>query len=329
MKLYPQDLRDRQHAVIIRRRAYGVYSGAAPTQYSVLSTEPPAPRLGRLGRLWMRGTGLTEQEAATSLPAASVQTGPALWFLPLLAVPAFMWAAFLSATGNVLPGWETWGVTAAGTGATLWLSLTQLPRSVLRGLHKKPLSTSEIDALLPDAHTDVDRAYLGLLRDAVQQTVPPDAEIPLRDALRSLARAVDSLPPLASAPQDTNALRQQAQEMSARAGQEKNGVVAASMERQADALSRRAAALERSAQVVGRTPALRSELLAQMEALRAGLTDFRTDGASDAGMLAALSEDARRVANEAGNVALARAELDTFLAPPMSSENTVLRAGRE
>lgn len=84
MNIFPQDLRDRQHATIVQRRSYGVYSASSP---SYMTGDPPPPRRGRLGRLWTRDSNLTPEQAATGLPAASMQTLSSLWVLPSLGVP--------------------------------------------------------------------------------------------------------------------------------------------------------------------------------------------------------------------------------------------------
>lgn len=333
MKLYPQDLRDRLHAAIIRQRADGVYGGAAPAAGLPLAAGLPAPRLGRLGRQWTRGLGLNEQEAAAGLGAASASLSSAQWTAPVLvSIPLVifaLWEAFVPTS----PNWPLVAESLAAWGTATGLSMTVLPRHAVRGLYRKPLSVPEVDALLPNAKSDIDRAYVGLIRAAIEQTVPPDAEAGLREALRALGRAADSLPPTVSTPRDTEALRRDALAARAGAKQEQDKVVAASWGRQADALERQAAALDRASGVTRRAQVLRAEVLAQMEALRAGLADFRLDAATDTALLCVLSESARRVAAEASDVAQARQELEAFVTAPARQDATpteiVLKPGQE
>ena len=118
--------------------------------------------------------------------------------------------------------------------------------------------------------------------------------------------------------------------MRAEAEQELDAVSAASLDRQADALLRRADAQERSATLLRRASVLRSEMIAQTEALRAGLAGFHA-GQTDVTGLADLADVARRVAGEATSVARARDELDAGVvaapaAPPAVAVQQVERS---
>jgi len=334
MNLYPQDLRTRLHAAVISLRAQDVFDLAARLTQTASVTNQPAPHLGRSGRLWARGAHLTEREAAIGLPAASKSIRAAQWDAPFFAAIPVPFSAIFVVASSTLPHWEMLGSALALLGIVTSLSVTMAPRRAVRRLYEKPLSLLEIDALLPSARDDVDHTYLTLMRAAVQQTVPPGAEAGLRDALRALGRAADSLPPATVAPRDTDTLRRDATAARACASQEQDEVVAASWERQADALERQAAAWDRASLVTRRAHVLRAEVLAQMEALQAGLADFRTNAAPDTALLSALSDNAQRVADEASNVAQARAELEEFVAAPLLQESTlkesaVLKNGRE
>ncbi len=297
------------------------------------SSKMMVPPLKRLERWWTQGMPLTEREAAVGVPAASTSLSSAQWTAPIcVAIPiaiVAVWELFVPVPSNwllVAEAFATWG-------ALTGLSMTILPRRAIRRLYRKPLLPFEIKALLPGAHNDIDRAYLALLRDAIGRQCRLDTEAGMRDALRSLGRAADSLPSQVPPPQNTEALRQQAADVLAHARLEKDTVAAASLARQADALARQAAASDRSALVTHRAHVLREEVLAQIEALRAGLTDFHTDAAPDTALLAALSENARRAADEASNVAQARAELDAYVAAPdpqsAVAAPATLKAGHE
>ncbi len=314
MNIYPQDLRSRLHAAVILCRAHGIYGVPMSARELALVAGQPAPRLGKLGRQWTRGLGLSEQAAAAGLRAASLKLSSAQWAVSVnvgipLAIVAF-WEIVVPVPSNYALVAEA----LAAWGAITGLSMSLLPRSVLRGLYRKPLSVSEIDALLPTAKSDIDRAYLELIRAAVEQAVPPDAAAGLRDAaLRALGRAADSLPAQVLPLLNTEALRQQATGVQERARLEQDSVAAESLKRQADALERQAAASDRSAVVTHRAHVLREEVLAQVKALHAGWADYSFGGPADTALLAALSENARRVADEASAVAQARAELDAFV----------------
>lgn len=208
-----------------------------------------------------------------------------------------------------------------------WLSVAVFPRASFQSLYKKPLALGEIEGLLDNANNnddELDRAFLTLVRDAVRQTVPPDVENGLRQAIAALAGAIDKLPAVIAAPLDTQVLRAEAAALRAQADAEPDRVTSESLERRADALVRRADASEHSVLLVRRTTALRAEILAQIEALREGLTTFYTGAAGDVAGLTHLADSARRVAGETASVAQARAELDDVPAPEM----VPLRAGR-
>ncbi len=333
MKIYPQDLRDRLHAVIIHCRV-GDFDGiVALLSYATLSTDLPTSRLGRLGRLWTRDMGLTKREASIGLPAASASLKAAQWLTPIFAaVPV----ALLALWEIVVALPSDWLLLAEATtvwGAITGLSMSVLPRRALHKVYKEPLSAAEINSLLLSKMIGVDRAYIELIREAAAQAIPPDAERGLRDALRALGRAIDSLPPDATPPQNAAVLRQKATDALAHAHQESDEIAAASLTRQANALARQAASIDRTTQVLHQTNVLRAEVLAQIAALRAGLTDYSLSGTADTILLAMLSQDAQRVADEAVGVAHARRELDVFVAAPTRTaavlKDTSLKAGRD
>jgi len=101
-----------------------------------------------------------------------------------------------------------------------------------------------------------------------------------------------------------------------------------------EALERRADATQRAGQMVRRFSALRQEMAAETEALRAGLAAYYT-GAHDIADLTRLADDIRRVAAEAAAITSAREELDEasaaaagwpHVASSLSPETGTLRA---
>jgi hypothetical protein len=312
MKLYPQNLRDRLHALIIKRRSYGMITREARDPSGIMRVLPE-PHIGRLGRLWAKRSGLSEKQLATGLPAASQRTLLTAWLVPILPI-------FLSGVIGLPLVFEE-GVPAAayyipwlvGSGMLSYLSAVPWAAATFRQLYRPPLRDTEIEALLEYSETDLERAYLTLVRDAIRQEVPRQTEEDVRAAIQALGEAIDRLPTVTLPSIDTAPLRAEAEALIAQARRSgTDRVIAESLERRADALLRRAEAHDRSLLSVQRTDALRSEIEAQIEALRAGLAAF------SAGMpvtedMAHLSESARRVAAEATSAADARAELDALV----------------
>ena len=304
MKIYPQDLGVKRHVVLLWRRA----GKSAP------AGDPPAPRVGRLGRLWVRDTGLDPDTTAATLCALRRPLF-LLRVLSLVPVP-FVPVAFEALRDGPAP-------LLFLAAAVAWVVLCTVfwPRTLFqlrhRTLARKPVTAGEIAALLPGAQDELERTYLTLVMDIVQRDPAVGAELDLRSALRALGDAIDRLPAtrvVSDSPDIlTEVLRRTATDALAAAQAEPDRVVAASLVRRAEALQRRADATHRSALLVRRFTALRQEMAAETEALRAGLTAFYT-GANDIADLTGLAEDIRRVAAEAAAITAARDEVDAFVA---------------
>jgi len=320
MKLFPQNLRDRQHAEIIKRRSNGIQGkGGTGIEGQPLS-EPPPPQMGRLGRLWSRGSGLNEREAATGLSASSTATQTTIWLpVPLVGfLSAIVGAAVVKKAG--VPAELYYSVWAGAMAGLAGLCAGPGARAVFRSLYK-PLRVAEIEHLLESAESDLERSYLTLARDAIRQEVPEQSEEDVRAAIQALGQAIDRLPVVTVQPLDTDALREEAAALVEQARGHADRVIGESLERRADALERRADAHDRSAQYVRRSAALRSEIEAQIEALREGLSAFNA-GMIATGDMAHLSESARRVASEAVSAADAREEVESWLSssPPPAAQ---------
>lgn len=323
MNLYPQDLGLKRHIGIVRLRALGMSGGS---NAGLLSVDLSERRLGLLERFWVRGTGVEPRAAAAAFSAmrnltmgfAGGMIGGSSGFL----APAIIMATQGMPVGALFMGLG--GSIMAGLGLLM-------PRVWFRGLNGKPVTVSEIEALLPTVHDDLERAYLTTVIDAVRQSVEGEAEKEIRTALHALGAAIDRLPTASGPVVDTGVLRREAADVQAKARAETDRVIADSLERRADALHRRADANDRSALLVRRAAALREELAAQTEALRAGLFAFNS-GATDIASLSHLAEAVRGVAAEAVSVADARAELEGDRLPPPPSadaEQPKLRLGRQ
>lgn len=132
-----------------------------------------------------------------------------------------------------------------------------------------------------------------------------------------MGEAIDRLPAtrvVADSPDIlTEVLRRTATQTLTQAQREADRVVAASLVRQAEAMQRWADATHRANLLVRRFGALRQEMAAETEALRAGLSAYYT-GANDIADLTRLAEDVRRVAAEAASVTAAVEEVDQVIA---------------
>jgi hypothetical protein len=317
MKLYPQNLRDRQHATIIKRRTYGLQGKGTPEGVN-FSSEAPPPRIGRLGRFWARRSGLTEKQAATGLPAASMSTLSAAYApVSMVGLLAGLFS-LIAVNKHGADAATTAALYGALTAALGYAGALPWAGAAFRSLYKAPLRGGEVDVLLEDATdaTTVERSYLTLVRDAIRQNVPENVEPELRAAIEALGQAIDRLPAVSVAPLDTAALRAEADGLFREAAEQTDRVIADSLERRAEALRRRCDAHERSAQYVRRSAALRAEIEAQIEALREGLAAFDAGLSADVADMAHLSESARRVASEAVSAAAAREELAEVFGGP-------------
>jgi hypothetical protein len=267
------------------------------------------PHLGWWGRRCAEGSGLDRERAAAAMPAAGATVGGVLAAIcsigtMLLLIPGMALMHDPLGTAVALPLSLLAALAASGSGGVLAC------RRLFRGMVSRPLATEELDMLLGQVQDDLHRRFLTLVKDAVRAHGSGATEENVRAALGALAEAVASLPPLESQPLDTVALRNQAAELELQAHSTTDRVIAESLGRRAAALGHTADAHDRSVLLVQRSKALRSEIEAQMDALREGLVALQShsrDGAS----LAVLASSARTVAGEAANLAVARQELDT------------------
>ncbi len=309
MKLYPQDLSDNDHARLIRKRTYAAYASGG----SVVNYDPnaplPEPRLGKLGRLWAKGLGMTDRQAAVGNGAAGETTGATAWLTATLGplIPGLI--VLVMARRHGLDPNIAWASFAAATAGLSALGFGPFAQMAFRSLHK-PLQATEVEGLIKESQDDLQTAYLRLLRDTLLTDVPEKAEADIRAAIAALGEAIEKLPTMRTEPFDTMALRAEAVQLRHQALTESDRVTADSISRRADALERRVQAHEHSALLSKRAAALRAEIQAQIETLREGLAGHQLeDGVGPTVAFAELSETARRVAQEASSAAEARQEL--------------------
>ncbi len=310
MKLYPQDLRENDHARIVRQRSTAASTAANGGGASYKPNAPlPEPHLGVLGKLWAKGLGMTDRQAAVGNSVASEATQGTAWctailgpLLPGIIVlimarkhgldPNIAWASFVAATA---------GFSALGFGPFSGLAF--------RSLHK-PLHAVELEGLMRDSVDELEIAYLRLVRDALLTDASEKAETDIRAAVEALGQAIERLPAVTVEPIDTATLRLEATQLQQQALTEPDRVTADSLTRRADALERRAKAHDNSALLSKRAAALRAEILAQIETLREGLAGHQLDESMGPTVaFAELSETARRVAQEAASASEAKQEL--------------------
>ena len=198
MRIVPKDLGLAWHVRFLQARDSKDKVGA----------EAPEPRLGEIGRLCSAGMGLDESSAAALVPAA--REAISNWFVPLLpAIPVSAIGSVVLMIGMhapvaLLPLYlGTVGLTFASIGIG-WA------RARFRRLLEAPLAAEEVDRLLEKTPGSMERRFLELVRDAVRQPGPAAAEQNVREALGSLAAAIERLPPIETAPLDTAALREEA-----------------------------------------------------------------------------------------------------------------------
>ena len=296
MRIIPKDLGLAWHVRFLLARDSPEKVGA----------EPPEPRLGVVGRFCCEGTGMDERSAAALVPAAknalTTSFVPLLPAIPLTFLSSVLLFIPLHTPIALLPVYLALiGLSAASIGIS-WA------RVRFRRLLEAPLTPEEVDRLLEKTPGPMDRRFLELVRDAVRQPGPAAAEKNVREALGSLAAAIERLPPIEAEPLDTAALREEAHSLERQAAIEPDRVTAESLERRARALLNSAQTHEHSALMFRRAAALRSEIESQMVAMREGLVALHSQSLDTAG-LAELAHSAREVATEAVRLADAREEL--------------------
>lgn len=349
MRLEPQDLGTRWHVFLVRERTRSWWS-------RLTKKDAPEPRLGFLGRLWNRRLKIDPEAAAATFPYAADETLGATYGLgaTLATVGASVAAALALGSPDIATVAHSVGMAAAvGVGAAGgWVGAVALPRAVLRKLHRRPLSRDEIEDVLgmesegpflhrlaahlmerfgaaaPEASDPLERAFLQLVLEALRRDIPAEAEEDIRVALRALGDAISDLPQPLETSDEMIALRQKAAAFTSRAQQEPDRVVAASFERQAEALRRQADAVEETNRLARRIQVLRQEMATQIAALRSGLAVFGACGTDDVQVLIRCAEAVRGIATEAASVARARDELNGVLHRTPQATIPVVQVGQ-
>ena len=323
MNLLPEDLGEKRCRILAARRV----GRPAP------AVEEAPPRVGFWGRRWLgkRKETMSAEQARVTLQAVR---GPARFssVVGLVALPGTLSCLVAALFQLSSPDAAPLLLGAGATGAWSWFFTIAQPRRLAARKHQQmygwAVTSSEVAALLPQAHDELERSYLTLVMDVVRQEVAgaqeqgPASGTDLRSALRALGDAIDKLPAtravghlaLGGETPDimTEVLRRTAAETLLQAQAEPDRVVAASLIRRVEALHRRADATTRANVLVRRFAVLRQEMAAETEALRASLAAYYT-GAHDIADLTRLADDMQRVAAEAAAMTAAVEEVDSWM----------------
>ncbi|MBC8136989.1 MAG: hypothetical protein H8F28_13995 [Fibrella sp.] len=225
MRLLPQDLGTKWHILTVRNRSLGMASVWA---------KPTVPRLGRLGKRWIKDLPVSEEVAANTLPLTKEKTSNIAmglgagfgWIFPVVALAL---GGDLLAAGDVGGFFGAEVITLGLGGAYAYGTFIGLPRQHLKKLHATAMTEEELTPFLtgnvpglpqvlgemagkflrffkgplPDGDVsnvedELERSFLFLVRDVVRsQTVPKESEDELRAALRAIGEALCRLPPVA------------------------------------------------------------------------------------------------------------------------------------
>jgi hypothetical protein len=321
MEIYPQNLGQRYHTEIVRRRA----AKGLVDPRNLLDAPIPAPKLGIWGKFWARGSNLTEAQAAVGAPATSIgiqhATGLTLFMGSVLGITGLIVG---QTTHDPTLGWLM-GSLSIGTFTALGFG--PFAKMIFQKAHRA-MTVLEIEEMINKCQDELRKTYLGLVRDAMLVPVPNPPSENVRLAIEALGEAIEGLPAVISAPIDTDALRQEAIELRQKATTESDTITAESLVRQADSLEQRIETSERSAIIAKRSSVLRDEIFAKIAALREAIAAQQT-GLVDVTTLTELSESARHVAREAQSTASAKDELARYLTPQNEQvEQNVQKLGR-
>ena len=313
MKILPSDLGMQHHAALLRLRAMSAgtgttgNAGASGSFLSMPSKGDRQAKPGLLGRMWVSGLGLDDSAAASVLDGVKPMSygtiggfvgGGGMGMLgPIIASLANHNPALAAVFGAVSMGFVGVGFTSPGL--------------MLRHWNRKPLTSGEMDTLIHSiAENPLEKTYLMLVRDLVQQDVPDAAAVEVCQSLNSIGEAIYKLPNVSVyGTQEDDVLLASAEASHQAALQEPDSVIAASLFRRAEAQASAAQAASHSALMIRRAKALRDELMAQMEALRLGIASYQS-GETDTTHLTRLAGRVRSVATEATTIAQSKNELE-------------------
>lgn len=320
MRILPQDLAERWHIDLIRRRTLPGVNAQAFAAVPPPSSKP----LGLLGRFWTANSPVPPERAAKALRSMGQKVFlPVFFSFYVLLFGGMLSLGAIKEQPNLPIGYLLLPLMLG-----LSASLTAfLPRRSFRGLHERPLTPDEVDSLLERCHDDLEREFLQLVRDIAFQPANAETEAAVVSALGAIQKAMERLPVIQVNPLDGDSLRAEASTLFDEARREPDRITAASIERRAQAILHRVAANEQSSLLARRSSALRAEIVAQIQALREGVASLQVNAPDFTG-LGELAHAAQRVASEAAGVAEARAELECAITSGGTEEVAEVGVGR-
>ena len=203
MELYPNDLGKNRYLALLRRRALTSMQnsnarngmGYAGTAAVTLTTDEIKPSKHPFTAYWTNDLRVRDSE--TRSKAATVAQGggngvgmtlASIFSATHLTLPLAIWAAYghLPAVSVLLAG--AWGVGVY----SLWRFA---PRKWLEKMDHTPVTSAEIESLLPTARGNLERQYISLALDVLQVKVPTEtARREIQASLFALGEAVAALP---------------------------------------------------------------------------------------------------------------------------------------
>ena len=363
MELIPSDLGEKWHVALVRQRALGA-SLVWKRLIGNTGEIEPAPRIGFLGKYWARGTDISKDAAAKTLPLSSGKTTETAWIAFALGFVFTMPFLLLGTRGVFGAGVGVWAyllAIAIATSILAWGSLIALPRHNFRKLHNAPVAHEELEGILEahvpgigstfgrmagnilknivgdkyttDAPDALETTFLQLARDVMQTAnLSSETQMELRATLRSLGNMIAELPPSETKPlEDAADLAEDARILAERAREEPDDLIAASLTRQAEMLLQRARSANRTNLIMRQTRVLRQEFITQMEAIRASLPGLSQRSATGEAQFTEIAATVQNIAQQAHSTAEARAELDESLRRPVTKptqdDTQTLRVG--
>ena len=332
MEITPQDLGDKWRKELLKRRAirrvqrclrtpqggdseFGIHAGRRKRSH-------------RLVRGWLKSAKLSKSDAESVSHAVSPETvgfslqllfRQGLGFGALLFLISFGCYALAQASDNGYYREREWMTVAAFVLPVVWMMSYAAvraivsPRHALRTINTDAVTIEEVEAFLPTARGELDRAYLNTVLETIRQPLPVSAGQDIRTALRAVGDTVSALPGVAlgQGADDPVALRLAAHEKQQRADSEPDTLTQTSLRRQAEADERQAQILEYSGTAAKRARARQDETIGQINTLRSVLTVYASpENTARLEQGTVLQDAVRRVAGEAVAASAAKRELE-------------------
>ncbi len=327
MEITPRDLGDKWRRELIKRRALSrvrARMGHVGVSGDATYTAAKPRRISRLARYWLRPANLPEQDVVELAPLLTyTNTGVSLWrnLAATFTYTFFLWCIAMLAIGLTTAHYVDAGnfyLAITYLASLLWLiwaaqATFVLPRNALRHINTDAVTTGELEAFLPTARGELDRAYLNTVAQTLRQPVLVSVGPDIRSALRAVGDTVSALPgePFAVGHDDPAVLAAAALAKHRLAEAETDSLVQASLLRQADGEERQSRILQHSGAAAKQARARHDETMGHINTLRSVLTVYESpETAARLRQADALQDAVRRVSSEAMATASAKRELE-------------------